>query len=331
MPIGVSAGHTAVTAGTIGARVTDGDRVYALSNNHVFAAVNQGREGDHLLQPGVADGGRDPDDQLGTLAAFEPIRMCQLVCPENRIDAALALTTADDLGDSHTRRRIRHAPSAHRRGRAGHGRAEVRPHHRADGGPGDGDPRHHRRRLTGAPPPASWTRSSSPTGTFSNPGDSGSLVVTKGVLLGDRRPVGLLFAGSNLNTIANPIDFVLDALRRHRGRRGPVSGDVKAALSELNRTVLGKPGVSGTAVGRIGRRPLPARLPERRGGPQGDPGARRRGSREGRGHRIVQAVLRATTALLRRRRCRSGATAPLAASPLRRTLPSSASGQPSST
>jgi hypothetical protein len=28
-----------------------------------------------------------------------------------------------------------------------------------------------------------------------------------------------------------------------------VSGDVKAALTELNRKVLGKPGVSGTAVG----------------------------------------------------------------------------------
>ncbi len=29
-----------------------------------------------------------------------------------------------------------------------------------------------------------------------------------------------------------------------------MSADVKAALSELNRKVLGKPGVSGTAVGR---------------------------------------------------------------------------------
>ena len=28
-----------------------------------------------------------------------------------------------------------------------------------------------------------------------------------------------------------------------------MSGDVKAALTELNRKVLGKPGVSGTAVG----------------------------------------------------------------------------------
>jgi len=45
---------------------------------------------------------------------------------------------------------------------------------------------------------------------FSTGGDSGSLVVTKGLLMADRRPVGLLFAGSNTNTVANPIELVLD-------------------------------------------------------------------------------------------------------------------------
>jgi hypothetical protein len=45
---------------------------------------------------------------------------------------------------------------------------------------------------------------------FSTGGDSGSLIVTKGLLLADRRPVGLLFAGSPTNTVANPIDLVLD-------------------------------------------------------------------------------------------------------------------------
>jgi hypothetical protein len=47
-------------------------------------------------------------------------------------------------------------------------------------------------------------------GSFSTGGDSGSLVVSKGLLAADRRPVGLLFAGSPSNTIANPIDLVLD-------------------------------------------------------------------------------------------------------------------------
>jgi hypothetical protein len=45
---------------------------------------------------------------------------------------------------------------------------------------------------------------------FSAGGDSGSLVVTKGALFGDRRPVGLLFAGSSVSTLANPIGPVLE-------------------------------------------------------------------------------------------------------------------------
>ena len=45
---------------------------------------------------------------------------------------------------------------------------------------------------------------------FSTGGDSGSLIVSRGLLTADRRPVGLLFAGSATSTIANPIDLVLD-------------------------------------------------------------------------------------------------------------------------
>ena len=45
---------------------------------------------------------------------------------------------------------------------------------------------------------------------FSTGGDSGSLIVSKGLAFTDRLPVGLLFAGSASNTIANPIDLVLD-------------------------------------------------------------------------------------------------------------------------
>ena len=49
-------------------------------------------------------------------------------------------------------------------------------------------------------------------GSFSAGGDSGSLIVVdgKGRNKGDdRKPVGLLFAGSSLITVANPIDLVL--------------------------------------------------------------------------------------------------------------------------
>ncbi len=46
------------------------------------------------------------------------------------------------------------------------------------------------------------------TGSFSDSGDSGSLIVDRK----SRRATGLLFAGSATHTIANPIDEVLTAL-----------------------------------------------------------------------------------------------------------------------
>jgi len=209
VPIGVSAGHPSISAGTLGARVTDGRNVFALSNNHVLAASNQGRKGDHVLQPGVVDGGQDPRDQVGTLTDFEPILYCSIGCPENRIDAAIAATTPDELGNATPeggygtpRQRTVEAELG----------MTVQKYGRTTGQTAG--------RVTGihATIDVGYRGSNArfvdqiviSDGTFSNPGDSGSLVVTKGKLLGDRRPVGLLFAGSNVSTIANPIDFVLD-------------------------------------------------------------------------------------------------------------------------
>jgi hypothetical protein len=210
VPIGVSTGHPDVTAGTIGARVTDGERVFALSNNHVFAANNGGREGDNLLQPGVADGGRDPDDSFGTLYDFEPLSFCRAgVCGLNRIDAALALTTPEDLG-TETPEGGYGSPrpwsleaeigmAVQKYGRTtGHTVGEISGIHAIlDVNYRTGTARFEDQIvISGA--------------GFSAGGDSGSLVVTKGRLLADRRPVGLLFAGSGNTTIANPITHVLE-------------------------------------------------------------------------------------------------------------------------
>lgn len=210
VPIGVSTGHPGITAGTIGARVTDGSRVFALSNNHVLANSNLGAEGDVFLQPGVADGGRDPDDALGTLFDFEPIRFCQAgVCPLNTLDAAVALTTAGNLG-TETPEDGYGAPRT-QTVEADLG-MQVQKYGRTTG--------HTVGRITGlnAVLDVSYRNGTArfsgqiviSGGGFSTGGDSGSLIVTKGLLAGDRRPVGLLFAGSSTNTIANPIDSVLD-------------------------------------------------------------------------------------------------------------------------
>jgi hypothetical protein len=210
VPIGVSTGHPDITAGTIGARVTDGNQIFALSNNHVFANNNGGRAGDNLLQPGVADGGRNPDDALATLYDFEPIQFCGgIVCPLNTLDAALALTTADNLGTETPEDGYGSPRPETMEATLG---MKVQKYGRTTG--------HTVGRVTGinAVIDVSYRTGSArfegqiivTDGTFSTGGDSGSLIVSKGLLAGDRRPVGLLFAGSSTNTIANPIDLVLD-------------------------------------------------------------------------------------------------------------------------
>ena len=98
VPIGVSTGNEeSCSAGTIGARVTDGSNVYALSNNHVYALGNNASEGSNVLQPGRFDTNCavDPNDVIGTLADFEPIIFSTLA--NNTIDAAIALSSIDDL------------------------------------------------------------------------------------------------------------------------------------------------------------------------------------------------------------------------------------------
>lgn len=75
MPAGVSIGHYQVTAGTLGAMVTDrvsGERLI-LSNNHVLANANDARAGDAVLQPAPRDGGKTPGDVVAHLERFIPL------------------------------------------------------------------------------------------------------------------------------------------------------------------------------------------------------------------------------------------------------------------
>ncbi|MGH2951917.1 MAG: hypothetical protein ACRDKX_07735 [Solirubrobacterales bacterium] len=98
VPIGISTGNAGrCSAGTIGARVSSGSSVYALSNNHVYALQNQAALGSSVLQPGRLDTNCavDPANVLGELAAFEPLRFDGSA---NTIDAAIASTSSAALG-----------------------------------------------------------------------------------------------------------------------------------------------------------------------------------------------------------------------------------------
>ena len=89
-PSGVSIGHVNITAGTLGGLVRDRatGNVVILSNNHVLADSNEGTAGDPVLQPGPADGGTSPGDEIATLTRFVPIDFSS--GGQNRVDGAVA-------------------------------------------------------------------------------------------------------------------------------------------------------------------------------------------------------------------------------------------------
>jgi PKD repeat protein len=211
-PIGVSTGHPDVTAGTIGCRVRDNQgNVYALSNNHVFAASNQGNIGDNVLQPGIYDDGTDPADAIGTLFDFEPVNFDG---GDNLFDAAIVLVTPNTLGFTTVSDGYGFPNSftvPYELGQA------VQKFGRTTGWT-LGTVSEINVTVTvcyecldpfcwSCPKKATFVNQIAITpGDFAAGGDSGSLIITDDE---NRNPVALLFAASPAKTIGNPIDPVL--------------------------------------------------------------------------------------------------------------------------
>lgn len=218
VPTGVSIGNEAqCSSGTIGARVTDGVNVFALSNNHVLALENTAQVGadpaaddspsDTILQPGRFDTNCVADtDPLGVLYDFRAINFALGL---NVVDAALMLTDAGRLGNA--------TPAD------GYGTPSS-----VTVAAFLGQPVQKYGRTTGQTRGTviivnwlGWVAYSnalalferqivvdSSRGAFMKAGDSGALLVTDD---GGNNPVGLLFAGnsSGKHGFANPIDVVL--------------------------------------------------------------------------------------------------------------------------
>ena len=246
VPIGVSSGLADFATGTLGARVTNGSSVFALSNNHVFAGVNQASIGDAILQPGpIEDGGTDPADRIGTLADYQEIDFSGSA---NTMDAAIALTTTADVGTATLPDGYGSPNSTTTTAAVG---MSVQKYGRTTGFTTgsinavnvDVDVCYFPLTETICFPgfEAHFVNQFSVTpGPFSASGDSGSLLVTQG----SNQPVGLLFAGGEGLTIANPIDAVLQrfnvAIDGAPAEDGPpgaptglnaVAGDGQVALS----------------------------------------------------------------------------------------------------
>ena len=211
-PCGVSigharpAGHSQVIAstGTLGCLVDTPVGRCILSNNHVLVASNAASLGDHILQPSLSDGSSsNTPARIATLTDFEPLTFGSAV---NRMDAAIA--ALDNVG------------------LATPGIMTIGPPVNPPVAPFLGQPVVKHGRTTGLTFGSVVDTSfdgivhydgtvayfeeqivvANEAGPFSERGDSGSLILdTSGP-----HPVGLLFAGDDSQTIANPIQFVLN-------------------------------------------------------------------------------------------------------------------------
>lgn len=218
-PGGVSVAHVKVTAGTLGSRAIGltapwNNRHLILSNNHVLANSNNASVGDSIVQPGPADGGIHPRDQIAVLARWIPINFGGA---PNVVDAAFGWAWHERIrgeqyyisGGKDAYYRTGTAPRAASlgltvgksgrttgltQGRVTQIGVSVNVNY------GGGRVALFRNQI------AIRSVNANP---FSAGGDSGSLIWHWAAGL---RPVGLLFAGGGGTTFANPIGSVLAAL-----------------------------------------------------------------------------------------------------------------------
>jgi hypothetical protein len=209
VPIGVSTGNQGeCSAGTIGARVKDSSgNVYALSNNHVYALENAAPIHSKVLQPGLYDTNcaLDLNNAIGQLWDNSVL----VFGGYNYIDAAIALSDVNSLGDStpangYGRPKAATVPAQVNDQVQKYGRTTGLTKGVIDGVNAIVNVSYEGGIATFVNQIVVVSRK-----PFIGAGDSGSLLVTDP----DRNPVGLLFAGNSSGkyAIANPINSVLAA------------------------------------------------------------------------------------------------------------------------
>jgi hypothetical protein len=239
VPGGVSIGHYLITAGTLGCVVRDRatNTKLILSNNHVLANSNQAREGDPILQPGVADQGSVENDMVARLSRFIPIsfNIEPPTCEIAKGFVAISNRFAKFLGSRHrliaqkvNTEAVNQVDAAVAMPIQG---VEILEEILEIGIIGGITPAKLGMRVRKSGRSSGFTtglitvldatvdvnygdmdarfEGQIITSGMSAPGDSGSLLVAESALLA----VGLLFAGSEQVTIYNPIQNVLDQLQ----------------------------------------------------------------------------------------------------------------------
>ena len=224
---GISIGHFTVTAGTFGCVVRRNAVSLILSNNHVLANSNRAELGSAIVQPGIADGGNLANDRVGELVEFVPLAFDNEPAPTqpsgcssslrpstsriaafnqpgaNRVDCALArpdgdyLISNDILGIGVPKGfgiGVLGMPIQKSGRTTGYTRSEIEQIDVTTKVDYDGKVATFTGQLM--------------AGAMSAGGDSGSAVLDLNGNL-----IGLLFAGSDTQTLFNPIQAVIEALR----------------------------------------------------------------------------------------------------------------------
>jgi len=212
-PGGVSIGHPTATAGTLGGYVLDQrtGEVLLLSNNHVIAGQNACQAGDPILQQGPLDGGLEPD-VLARLERWVPLDFAPN--GSNLVDAAVArpvMLSAVELAILG----LGAGPNAATAAQVGMAvQKSGRSTERTTGGRVASIDATFRVDYSYTGSRVAWFRDAlivlGPEG-FSQPGDSGSLLLTEEA---DPKVMGLLFAGnaSGAFSLGNHIQHVFNLL-----------------------------------------------------------------------------------------------------------------------
>ncbi len=243
-PLGVSGGNAKDSStsgnakiccgGTLGSLVSRGGKQFILSNNHVMADSDGATVGDAIVQPGLIDNNCAVPPTVAMLSQFLNLESG----PAPKVDAAIAQVgtgTVDlsgkilQLGGANVNNQPTDGPP-----HAGSGVAATMGRAVAKSGRSTGltcsaifatsvstSVEYQKGCGTGSTFSVTFTDEVDITnGGFSAEGDSGSLVVTQDTA----DAVGLLFAGSDQDTVANPITDVLNALADTSGNKPSVVG-----------------------------------------------------------------------------------------------------------
>lgn len=218
-----SGGFITCCGGTLGSAVTRGGTEYILSNNHVLARSDLAVPGENIIQPGLVDNncGQGPFTIIANLTQFYDLESG--TAP--KIDAAIAQGVPNGLdpngnilflGATTDANNVPVSGSPH----AGSGVVVVVGRPVAKSGRSTGltcstvmatnvttSVQYQKGCGSGTTFNETFTNQVDVAGgSFSAPGDSGSLIVTQDTA----DPVALLFAGSDQDTVGNPVSEVLN-------------------------------------------------------------------------------------------------------------------------